>query len=251
MELHSFEEILKSLPHRKTPTLFVFDVDLVITMARDPVFHPNNYFRHKQSITHLMSVLDEGQDEIMFSIIAAHPERVLVEAMFPQLLKAIYAHGHKALALTAQLTVPYEGVNIIQRRLDELSGFGIDFASSFPHVAPFEFINGIKNFGTLPYYTQGIVFSNGLINPKGAILKTFFETISYQPEAIVFVDDTLDNVHSVREIMEASQIPCESYHYKGIYNLDIPVLDVEETKMAWNDAIKRALLICEKLSSLD
>ncbi|MFA6915431.1 MAG: DUF2608 domain-containing protein [Parachlamydiales bacterium] len=249
MELYTFTELVENLSPNEPKALFVFDVDLVITMAKDLVFHPLTFQRHQQHLDPLVSVLGEEQEEMMYSLIAADPERTLVENTFPDVLKAIYDHGHHALALTAQLTYSYEGIDNIERRLQELKGFGIDFSRSFPEIAPFEFTNGVKNFGTLPYYREGVIFSNGLINPKGKVLKEFFEATGHLPQKVIFVDDVMNNVVSVREVMLDMGVNCEAYHYKGIEQVLIPAIAAAEAKKAWKKTIERALVMCANIQN--
>lgn len=247
MELNSFSELLEKTVEGDD-LLFVFDVDLVITMAKDPIFHPLTFKRHYEHLHPLLSELADEQEEMLYSLIAAHPERALVETVFPDVLKGIFAEGHKAIALTAQLATSYNGINTVENRLNELNGFGIDFSSSFPEIPTFDFDNGIRFFGSLPRYSKGVIFSNGLRNAKGKILQEFLKIAAHKPKKIIFVDDLLDNVLSVRNCMLSLGIPCDAYHYKGINNLNIPHIPLHEAKNAWSLSIRNAVTICSGFS---
>lgn len=60
-------------------------------------------------------------------------------------------------------------------------------------------------------YHDGVFFSSG--QHKGLMLKLLIERAQTPPEAVVFVDDSLKNVHQMEAVMGHFSLPVYTYHY--------------------------------------
>ncbi len=249
MKLNSILQLIDLYADHAEEILFVFDVDFVITMSADMAYHPLTVKKHKNELLPLLESLSNEHEELVYSLIAHDTHRVFVEEAFPEVLTRLHAAGHRSMALTAQLALVNEDLDTIQRRLDELHSLGVIFEHAFHGIQPFWLKEVPKFLGSYPHYREGILFSNSTTNPKGEILKSFLKRAGYGPKKIVFIDDMLKNVESVRSTFVAEGIACDAWHYTAIYAHQEPEIGLKEALEKWLEKIERArFLIAQKLA---
>lgn len=245
------DSLRKILPREQpSDTLFVFDMDLVISRAEDSIYHPITFKRHRKTLQTLFAPLNPHQEDLVFGLIAAHKKRQLVEREFKNILNEIHVNHHKAIVLTAQLTIDHPTINFVNRRLEEIELLGLNFKPFFPNLHSFTFANISNYFGTSPLFKEGVIFSNGHSNPKGEILKLFLERSSYCPKKVIFIDDIAENVLSVKKTMDALNIPFEGWHYQGVFKEEIPDFEANLVHEAWKALIDKAHQLLEQAFKL-
>ena len=90
------------------------------------------------------------------------------------------------------------------------------FENSFDIHHDIEFTKLSKQFGFHPVYHKGILCAAN--NPKGKVLKAFFNKINWQPKKVLFFDDEYNNCKSVAKEMKHIEINTQCYWYHAEFN---------------------------------
>jgi len=228
VSVSSLKEVEKEVAKADKTALVIFDVDEVLITTEDHFIHPYAdktfmgmiYQAAKKALTdHERKDLEET---ISLSIVL--PKRILVEDHTPSFIYGLRDEGYKTMALTSCPTGNFGVIPQIERwRIDHLRGLNICFASSFPEFERHSlesFTNQKKlqtglpaPFTHLPLFEEGILFSYGY--KKGAVLKEFFQKNGLCPSQVLFVDDLMENLQSVKDELSAMGIPFKGFHYQG------------------------------------
>lgn len=86
----------------------------------------------------------------------------------------------------------------------QLHLLGLDFSEAFPDI-PFYYIIPSKSLNGQAFYDKGIICSGK--NAKGPVLERFLEQNNIDPDQIIFVDNSIDNLKSAQEIAKKMNIP--------------------------------------------
>jgi len=211
--VHSFNEIYTEIDKSNQNTLIIFDIDDVLITYNDMVLRPcGAHFRPTswdgiapEEIPHLISImLSEG-------------EIILVEPLALQLVNELKKRKIKTIALTAARTGKF---GIIEKaedwRINILKQFGFSFFSSFQQQPVIYFDSETTNYSL---FKNGILFLGNEKNSKGDLLVRFLNKIQWKPEKIIFIDDKMSNLTSVKSSLIQENIPFYGYHYQGAKNL--------------------------------
>ena len=91
-------------------------------------------------------------------------------------------------------------------RLSELKRLGYHFELSWNDTEQKVFEQlATEVAGTAPVFEQGVLLTNNV--SKGSVLKAFLDYRQYKPNQIIFVDDRMDYVESVRDTATEASIP--------------------------------------------
>ena len=128
-------------------------------------------------------------------------------------IQALQKRSIKTIALTAQFTGKYGEIERFEQwRFEKLGLLGIKFNSSFvEQEIKLDALASYKN--NYPIFYQGILCANTV--PKGDVLGAFLDRIEWQPERVIFFDDSKKYVDSVAQEMEKRAISFYGYVYKA------------------------------------
>jgi len=119
----------------------------------------------------------------------------------PQLINSLQKQNIPTIALTAR--------NLVQGTIRQLANLGIHLATI---RLPAQHLSlPTPNPKRPACYQSGIIFCNG--NDKGSLLLHFLDTIAYKPERIIFVDDKLKNIESVKNAAQQRNIDFVGLRY--------------------------------------
>lgn len=186
--------------------LIIFDIDDTLIRLTDP---EASGIWYKESLERLAA---EGKSEkeakhILFQTHISAMYRtpvLLVDQQLPSYLSNFRTKRAKTLCLTAR-----EGRCLLYATLRHLGDAQLDFAHTdtklnepvlFPELVEHDIL-----------YSSGILFTGGI--DKGTILKMFFQKIDYYPHHIIFVDDIIANVRSVRSCAKSLDIDFDGFHF--------------------------------------
>lgn len=217
-------------------TLFIFDVDHVLTMPCDSCFQMPTSLRHRAVLKMHFASVSKEERNLMYTLAVMQGEQTLVEPDSIDLLRSIQEAGYRTLALTALHAIEIDGQDTVQWRLDALDRLGISLNDNFPEVGDLSFKEFESHFNGHPTYREGVLFSNSKYD-KGSVLKAFLNAIDYRPDHIVFVDDVLENLVDVQSAATELDIPCVALHYTGAYTVDTPHLSAEVVSTRWLDIL--------------
>lgn len=247
-------------------TLVVFDVDFVLTTPSDEVF--------------ILSVTDDGRkllssiyddlwarlpkhdiDEMQSILMLTQPWRPVTPDT-PKIFNQIKSKGYKVLGLTACGTGAFGKVRSGEIwRVDALKSIGITFDKNFINSKPGSLDRYIPSasehyakakHACFPAVQNGIIFTCML--PKGEVLDAYLQFANIKPKKIIFIDDRINNLQTVREFCKKSNIEYIGYEYTVIkqqakhltlnprrVKLQYKILELTKTWL--NDAQADALLV--------
>lgn len=222
--INSLKELDKEFEKSDDHTLIVFDIDDVLIITEDQAFHKN-------ADQILMPIVNEAiqqsktpeakkELETIHSLAITLPHHTLIEKETPSLIHQLQQKKVKVIALTAMYSGPLGVVSKMERwRVDQLKSFDIDFSSAFSDLKHISMIEIAKANQRAPLFEDGILFSRGYT--KGEVLKAFLKYSGFMPTKIVFVDDMVENLDSVRKEIESlnQNIDFKGFEYIGAERL--------------------------------
>lgn len=246
--MKTVEELYEVIESSPEDSLFIFDVDLVLTMPCDPCFQILTTVRHHSFIKPIFNSLEGGELDLCYALALMQGDQLFVEEKVPEILRAIHMKGFKAMALTALHVATIQGVTTTEWRLKELERLGIDFTKTFPEIAPFTLDIFDSHYGGRPTYQDGVLFSH-IVQDKGTVLKAFLDHVNYRPASLVFVDDVEENVKAVEAMARREDIPFHGVHYRGAYHFPTPHVEESIAITQWQTLAVKAKLIAAELSN--
>lgn len=198
--------------------LVVFDIDDTLIQSNDRILRCGEKY-----IDQILDSIDSGL--ILESLITLQHKISVIDDRIFILLEKLNQRKIKVMAVTAMLTGTF---GIIPRledwRIGQLHSVGIDFGQPFPFIDHMR-VQEYENQSYPPTYKGGILASCGV--PKGKVLVAFLKQIGWKPSRVVFVDDKMENVHTVEIELEKENIPNICFHYTAaadhICELDIEI----------------------------
>jgi hypothetical protein len=126
-----------------------------------------------------------------------------VQECTPKLIHFLQDVGIAAMGLTAR------SFPIMDRTIEQLHHMDINFSRSALHPEAVDL-----TLRDVAHYRNGLISCGQ--NNKGELLLKFFELIGYQPEKVIFIDDTLKYVEQVEHAMVDAGIPCIGIRYSRL-----------------------------------
>lgn len=131
-----------------------------------------------------------------------------VEPHLPQMLAALQKQGIMVLALTARCKRSGALNCFDEVTRDNLTAVGVDMRRSrLPAGLTFD-----KDEGQLYAFSHGVIFTH--YRPKGPALVEFLRARHWKPKRVVLVDDTLGQIQSVANALEAEGIEFIGLYYR-------------------------------------
>jgi FMN phosphatase YigB (HAD superfamily) len=180
--------------------------DMVIFDLDNTVFVSHHTFGSDRWFEKEISLLEEQgysrQDAILTAqrladATSLHTEHSHVEEDVRQIILDLQGRGVTVFALTARRPIQAE------ETFRALEAVDVDFKATSPSL------DNLDSF----HYQNGVLFAAA--QPKGPVLVKFLEAIRHQPSSVVFIDDRLENVHSVVHQVEALNISVQGIHYSA------------------------------------
>lgn len=204
------EPIADALEHEKLP-LVVFDIDDTI-LTTDLV--SNAWFCYE--LQRRQNELGADKELVRKKMIALYVHLQLlvpfkaVEEETPAFIAALQFLSIPCMALTtrsldAWLVTP---VTLVERTFQQLLALEIDFNRTAPSEKDLDLLDNPEK---PVHYQQGILF-NGQ-NNKGETLLKYLQAIDYQPDMVIFIDDSAQHVQAVHDAVTAAGIPCIAFRY--------------------------------------
>ena len=228
ISVHSFFDIYPELNKSSRNTLIIFDIDDVLITYNDMALRPcGAHFRPTS-----WNGIDPKEIPYLFSIMLSESEIILVDPLALQFVKELENKKIKTIALTAARTGRFGIIeNAEDWRISILEKFGFNFSSSFPQKPIIHFDNETINYSL---FKNGILFLGNEKNTKGDLLVKFLTKVQWKPEKIIFIDDKMSNLTSVKLALKKEKISFQGYHYKGVENLPGELKEqIAEVQFSW------------------
>lgn len=227
-------DLLNLINHHDT--LVIFDVDdvLITPTSQDDLRHPYRD-RLLQSIFNRIKPLEI---ELLKSIILLNAKQVLVESRITEIFEKLKSHKIPAIALTSMGTGKLGMIKKMHDfRFKQLDSVNL----SFKHLSPLDGEHIMLELSTInkkfsgldckgdPLLKSGIIFTSGL--DKGIVLEYIFETYNYYPKTVIFVDDLIENIESLKQTCLKLNIDFYGFHYKAASLIPLPAIDEDLEKL--------------------
>ncbi len=183
----------------------------------------NCLFEAKQSLGHanwfydlVVEKMDLGMSK-QAAVAEAYPEWIKtqqvcpvkpLESDFVDLIKNLQKEGFVVMGLT------HRQPSVAQATINQTNSLGISFADSAVWSEEFS-----------PEAPHPALFSGGILfvndnNSKGEVFSSFLAHVQKWPEKVLFIDDKMKNVASLREALEPKGIEYIGIHYTAIAECD-------------------------------
>lgn len=199
-------------------TLVVFDCDEVLITPDDTLFSPVNEDNYKKTIQYLNKKVGFSKaDDILISIRKRHKFRLLNDEL-PNIIKNMQNRGVSVVVLTAHWTGEFHNIKSVEDlRKNELNQFDFDFKKSWNDVGKIVFYElptklPKYNITKYPIFENGIIFACNI--DKGAMLQKFLNHVSRTFDKVIFVDDKMKNIRSIKKFCEMNNIRGKCIQYK-------------------------------------
>jgi hypothetical protein len=221
IEITNLELIQEYFNPLDDQSLVMWDVDHTLIFPSDSVLRPGNeVIAHELGLHYLGGRSHPNWNELISQVLSKVPF-YLVDPQLPSLISSLQKKGIPTMAFTAMRTGSYGKIPSMENwRIDQLKCLGIDFSQFFPQHSGLNWQQTTSKFGK-PAFKAGILCSDHL--PKGPVLKTFFNTINWQPTQVIFFDDTLDCLISVEHTLKELNISFIGIHYHAAKYTQTPV----------------------------
>lgn len=237
-EINSLEQASTILDTAGKNALVIFDVDDTLTYPTDTIRQSDFWGQHSAEGREFYRKLDEhiksssNPDEvsglIMSKIFLAEKPQA-VELQTVSLVKKLQDRGIKVIALTNWPTREIGSIpSMAIWRFDKLVQVGINFSASFEQQ---EIVLNSRQAadGKHPMFYKGILLTDGV--SKGSVLGMFLDAVHYKPDQIIFFDDQVKQIESVKNEANARGIPYHCFIYKAAEQLprhyDPAIIDLQ------------------------
>lgn len=243
------DSIRQSIEKTDKQTLVIFDIDDVVIIAEDQILQPQNKTELDELNKKLKENRSENDAQKLWSIAFQSRKSKLIDPNILEIFKILKARAIKTILLTNAWTGPFGKIAALEDwRIQEMKNLGIDLSWSFPNVHTIVFkdiakeaayplettvSNSVKSKenqdpNRLPVFKQGVLLTSN--RAKGYLLKAFLEKIHWHPKRIIFIDDKLKNLKSVRDFCDQAGIEFLGFHYTSVENRKTVPLNKERAK---------------------
>jgi hypothetical protein len=202
--INSFNEynFAKLTPH----DLVVFDVDETLIQPTDAYLIHRNTARGKLFLwlfgLYNQDFNKKDYNEIRFK----QGNRILIEPSIITIIQNLQANHIPVIGCTAMKSGIVKTLVIEQWRHEDLKSLGFQGSWS----------DQVMTFDSLPgkqIFYKGCIFTD--LYQKGPALEAFLNAVSFVPKRIIFFDDCIDYLESVRTMCHSNSLAFEGYLYQG------------------------------------
>lgn len=199
-EIYQIKEVLDHLQGRKA--LIVFDIDNTLLMPETDL-GSDQWFSHMvQKHMDTGCKVVEAVDLVLplYIHVSLNLELISVEDELCALIEDIKSAGDYVICLTARSAC------LAHKVIEQLHKNDLCFYTpEFHHLE--------ADFKSPGLYRSGVLFCDS--HDKGDVLISFLDSINYEPELIIFIDDKIKNVHAVEKVAQQRSIAFIGLRYAG------------------------------------
>jgi hypothetical protein len=225
---NDFKVIQKQVQQSGVDTLVIFDLNDVIIYPNDEIFHTRNKEHLIKLDKDLLSRKSKEEVVELRKIAVLSREYNLVDKRIIDTLRYLKQKGINTIALTHCGTGKKGSIESREDlRVHDLKTLGIDF-SALSNLKDQRFPD-VKAKDGQPLLKSGIVFTGNV--DKGVILNAILSATGLQPKKIIFIDNKLENVHSIEIAAKERAIEFVGIEYTAIKDAKHAPLNQERANL--------------------
>lgn len=201
--------------------------DLLVTDVMAVLFHKGDQLiteSHKDKYLKFLHEIGEkeGKKKELFleTIVKKSFNATAVDPLLIESIQKIMNRKVKYVILTSGRTGERGVIESLEDlRIKRIKSLGIDVSKMFSNLPPSFDLEDLPSFkeGNPSRYDRGVIFTNK--NNKGETLKAFLKEAKFKPKRILFMDNQMRQVDSVRKAAESLDIEFIGIHYIKAYEL--------------------------------
>lgn len=237
-KIYNFAPVIKMLKLSNKDTLVIFDVDDVLIRpgSDDDFKHPCRTLLWQE----IKRRSTPNKIEFLHSSILSATKQYLTDPQIIDIFNYLKSQNIPTVALTAMGTGNFGIIEKMEDiRVNELNDLGISFLPLTPLqdellIPELENTNMIfENCKGTPILKQGIIFT--AVVDKGVVLKTILHKYNYYPKTIIFVDDYINNLESLKQLCIELEINFYGFHYKAASLRSLPNINEDLEKLLFKN----------------
>lgn len=244
LPVNTLQDAVKTFQEADRDTLALFDIDMVILQPQDPAFQMANMKRYSPIVKKIMQQLPADKRDVFLVLTTISSETVLIDSKMPHLIEELTDKKVPTMALTANFTGRFADIeNMEEWKIKRLVQWGIDFSKGAPHDGKIVFEDLPSYRGQHSIYTNGVLFVNGSVCPKGEALIAFLKKTGHSPKKVIFIDDREDNLKSVESALQAfdPSIVFKGLHFTGAKDYPSPEISEQQFETRWQEVAERTI----------
>ena len=208
--------------------------DLLVTDVMAVLFHKGDQLITEFHKDKFLKFLDEvgekeGKKKKIFleTIVKQSFQATPVDPLLIESIKEVMNRKVKYVILTSGRTGERGIISSLEElRIKRIKSLGIDVSKMFDLPVSFD-LKELPSLaeGVPSKYERGIIFTNK--NDKGETLKAFLKEAKFMPKRILFIDNQMRQVDSVRKAADSLGIEFIGIHYTKAYEIGNGPLDEE------------------------
>jgi len=221
-----WEPIRKAIEQAPGDSWVLFDVDDVLLIPEDAIFHPAHQEAFIEHASQLHGKMEHEEFMDLWGILFTTRKARLVDQEVLGVLDLIHRRKMRAFALTHCGTGKVGCIEKLEDwRIAELKSLGahFDLLSRCKIETEFEAFRGKYGVALLK---QGVIFASDF--DKGEILLQVLDVIDDMPKHLIFIDDKHHNLKAVEAACHARGIPFQGFEYVAVAENDPFPINLEK-----------------------
>lgn len=199
------EAIASAVASAPPDSLIVFDVWSTLIDPKDAVFHISHRPWMLRWLAKNYPEVDEARWRHLMGFIDRDVEIALVNPKLSKIFELAKTKGKTVVLTKFWCGQTAAGISFEEQRLAALRKVGIILDDPFAMAA------GWQNVEQQASYSLGLIQTEAAL--KGPVLKAFLQAVGWQPAALIFVDDRLEQCESIAQTAKELGFPALCLHY--------------------------------------
>ena len=236
-KVYNLDLLKKEIKNLDENSLVIFDVDQTLFVSEG---HRDN-FANKKAQAIWRPLFDklrrctkaEGNNYLRHEMFF-NSKRIPLDENIASIIETIKESKAKVIALTMAATGEIDSFGRLEiLRFTDLKSLGIDFSNTFKEFQDLKlfelYYHGESSESKDdPHFSRHPVFYKGILltawYKKGEILRTFLDKVNWWPKKIIFIDDRLKYLKSVKKIAQERNIDFLGLEYRAA---EVAPVDIE------------------------
>lgn len=203
--------------------MLISDAVGVIFYPQDQVLSPLHNDTYQKYLKEIEAKEGQKKRRLLDSAVKQAHKSLVVSHDLLDAYKDAIKRGVDFLVLTSGRTGSYGSIDeLMDFRHERIRSLGLNVTQIFEKK--FLTLTNLHNVeGNPAIFNRGILFANR--NDKGESLELFLEAVKKKPKKIVYIDNRMRQVDSVKRICDRHGIEFVGIHYTKVYELSNPQLD--------------------------